>query len=37
MTQLPLPPRGSPQNVDDAQILYERIRMIALWYLYRSF
>ena len=37
MTQLPLPPTGSPQNARDAQILYERIRTIALWYLQRFF
>ncbi|CAG8434268.1 1542_t:CDS:2 [Funneliformis mosseae] len=31
MTQLPLPPKVSPQNVVDAQVLYERIKTIALW------
>ncbi|CAI2181605.1 8700_t:CDS:2 [Funneliformis geosporum] len=31
MTQLPLPPKDSPQNVVDAQVLYERIKTIALW------
>jgi hypothetical protein len=31
MTSLPLPPRGPPQNAREAQILYERVRMIALW------
>jgi len=26
-----LPPRGPPRNVREAQTLYERVRMIALW------